>query len=451
MPARILVVDDEKNIRDGLMRALSLEKYEVVLAENGEQALKILQEDIVDLAIVDLKMPRISGEELLKRMRKSYSDIPVIILTGHGTIENAVDTMRQGAYDFLTKPLNLEKLFLVINRALDRKKLEIENRELRQQLDSKYQFANIIGASPAIERVFDVVKQVAPSNANILLTGESGTGKELIANAIHRISPRRDNPLVKVHCAALSETLLESELFGHEKGSFTGAVSRKKGRFELADSGTLFLDEIGEVSPMVQVKLLRVIQERAFERVGGETTIHVDVRIVAATNKDLMEEVKKGNFREDLYYRLKVVSIHLPPLRERKTDIPLLVSSFIKEFARQNSKGDLTITPKAITYLEAYDWPGNIRELRNVVENLVVMCKGDVISEDLLPQEILKGGDSNEIVLKPGITLEEAEKILIQQTLIQTKGNKTKAAEVLGIGRKTLHRKLEEYQLKENV
>ncbi|MDH4128718.1 MAG: sigma-54 dependent transcriptional regulator [Spirochaetota bacterium] len=447
MKGTILVVDDEKNIREGLKKSLELDGFNAQIASDGEEALTIFENETIDLIITDLKMPNMSGEKLLKKIIQLSNSVPVIILTGHGTVENAVDTMREGAYDFLTKPVNLKKLTLIIKRALANKQLEIENRELHKQLDEKYGFSNIIGNSLQIQKVFDVVKQVAPSNANILITGENGTGKELIANAIHRLSNRHNCPLIKVHCAALSENLLESELFGHEKGSFTGAISQKKGRFELADCGTIFLDEIGEISPLLQVKLLRVLQEREFERVGGEKTIKVNVRLIAATNKNLLNEVEKGNFREDLYFRLNVISIHIPSLRERKSDIPLLVDAFIKEFGKTNNKDNLTITSKALSYLENYNWPGNIRELRNIIESAVVMSRGNSITEDLLPNSITGSKGNNIINVESGMSLEDIEKNAIISTLAMTKGNKTQAAKILKIGRKTLHRKLEEYKI----
>lgn len=449
MKGMILVVDDEKNIREGLKKSLELDDFKALTASNGQDAFKVFEQEEIDLVITDLKMPQMSGEVLLKKIKQKSPNTPVIILTGHGTVENAVETMREGAYDFLTKPVNLKKLTLLIKRALANKQLEIENRELHKQLDEKFGFTNIVGTSPQIQKVFDVVKQVAPSTANVLITGENGTGKELIANAIHRLSPRHNSPLVKVHCAALSENLLESELFGHEKGAFTGAFGQKKGRFELADGGTLFLDEIGEIAPVVQVKLLRVLQEREFERVGGERTIKVDVRIIAATNKDLRKEVDEGRFREDLFFRLNVIAIEIPALRERITDIPLLVHSFIKDFAQQNNKGNMDISAKTLSYLENYNWPGNIRELRNVIEGAVVMAKDDTITEDNLPAYIVGAKSENVINIESGMSLNEIEKNAIISTLALTKGNKTQAAKILGIGRKTLHRKLEEYKVNE--
>ncbi len=445
---KILIVDDEKNIREGLRKSIELDGYEAITAEDGIMGMKILQSEDIDLVITDLKMPNMSGEDFLKKIIQKDNDMPVIILTGHGTIENAVETMRLGAYDFLEKPPHLKRLSMLIKRALEKKQLEIENRELNRELDYKFGLENIIGTSSSMHDVFDLVKQVAPTRSNVLITGESGTGKELIANAIHRLSKRKNSPLVKVHCAALNENLLESELFGHEKGAFTGAISRKKGRFELADGGTIFLDEIGEIPQSIQVKLLRVIQEREFERVGGEETLKVDVRIISATNKNLFNEVEKSNFREDLYYRIKVVQIHIPPLRERKTDIPLMVSHFIKEFSEENSKDDLNITSKALSYLESYEWNGNVRELRNVIEGCVVLSKDNTITEDDIPDYIKNNQDTQSIYLKPGMSLDEIEKVAIQSTLAYTKNNKTKAAEILGIGRKTLHRKLDEHNLK---
>lgn len=446
MKAKLLIVDDERHIREGLKRALEADGYDVELASDGQEALEKLEINDIDLIITDLKMPRISGEELMKIAMEKYPYIPVIILTGHGTIENAVEAMKNGAYDFLTKPLNIDKLSLIVKRALENSSLKRQNRELLNQLKKKYSFENIIGKSTAMKKVFETIELVAPSRANVLIYGESGTGKEMIADAIHHNSPRRDKPYVKVHCAAIPETLLESELFGHEKGAFTGAVSRKRGRFELAHTGTIFLDEIGEISQQMQVKLLRVIQDREFVRVGGELPIKVDVRIISATNKNLKEEVERGNFREDLYYRLNVVSIFVPPLRERKDDIPLMVHKFIEEFAKENNKQIDGITNGALQALMAYHWPGNVRELRNVIESIVVLTKSKIITEQALPPYIFEKEDEQQVLKLPaGVSLKEAEKKLILFTLQNTGGNKTKASEILKIGRKTLHRKLAEY------
>ncbi len=445
MKRKLLVIDDEKNIREGLKKSFELDGFEVFTAEDGNQGLNVLSTNGADIVICDLKMPNMSGEEFLDNARNLYPNIPVIILTGHGTLQNAVDVMRKGAFDFFTKPVNLDKITLSVERAIENYDLKQENKELKKKIYEKYSFENIIGTSQPIQNVFEIVKQVAPSKANVLVEGDSGTGKELIANAIHNLSDRKDKPLIKVHCAALNENLLESELFGHEKGSFTGAINQKKGKFEAADGGTIFLDEIGEVSQATQVKLLRVIQEKEFDRVGGVKPLHVDVRIIAATNRDLHEEVKNGNFREDLYYRLKVISITMPKLKERKSDIPLLVDAFVKEFAEINGKSKMNVSPKAMAMLEGYSWPGNVRELRNIIEGAVVMCKGSTISEENLPGFIKDNQETNTISLDTGITLAEAEKRVILATLAMTKGNKSRAAEILKIGRKTLHRKLEEY------
>lgn len=447
MKFNVLVVDDEKNIRAGLGKAIELDGHNVVLAEDGRQALDLLEHEEIDLIIADLKMPRVSGEELLRRVVESYPTLPVIILTGHGTIETAVQAMRDGAYDFLTKPVNLDRLSLLVKRALSTRELALQHRALQEELQQKRQFANIIGKSAEMKRIFDVVRQVAPTRASVLITGESGVGKELIADAVHQMSNRSDKPFVKVHCAALSESLLESELFGHEKGAFTGAVARKRGRFELAHLGSIFLDEIGEIAPSVQIKILRVLQEKTFERVGGEQTLEVDTRIISATNKDLKQEIERGTFREDLFYRLNVVNIHIPPLRERKEDIPILVSAFIKEFATENEKPVEGIDAKARALLYTYSWPGNVRELRNSIESAVVMAKGPIITPDDLPPSVASDTESNYVRVQLGATLADAEKELIRANLAANNGNKSRTAEVLGIGRKTLHRKLAEYGL----
>jgi len=445
MEAKLLIVDDEKHIREGLEKALTLDGFDVELASDGKEALDKLKEEDIDLIISDLKMPRLSGEELIKRALERYPNLPIIILTGHGTIENAVEAMRNGAYDFITKPLNIDKLSLIVKRALENSSLKRQNRELLKQLKQKYSFENIIGKSTPMKKVFETIELVAPSRANVLIYGDSGTGKEMIADAIHHNSPRRDKAYVKVHCAALPESLLESELFGHEKGAFTGAIARKRGRFELANLGTIFLDEIGEISQQTQVKLLRVIQQREFERVGGEEQVKVDVRIISATNKNLKEEIENGGFREDLYYRLNVVSIHVPPLRERKADIPLMVHKFLEEFTKENNKNIEGVTNGAIQALMSYRWPGNVRELRNVIESIVVLTKASVINEHDLPAYILSKNEQSSLKLPVGVSLAEAEKRLILFTMENTGGNKTRASEILHIGRKTLHRKLAEY------
>ncbi|WP_449190093.1 sigma-54-dependent transcriptional regulator [Treponema lecithinolyticum] len=445
MQCTVLIIDDEKNIREGLAAALEMEGYTVALAADGKQGLARMVKGDIDLVITDLRMPEVSGEQVLAKVAAENPGVPVIVLTGHGSIDSAVEAMRNGAYDFLTKPLNLDQLILIVKRALESRELAIKHRELLEQLNSRKSFESIIGKSAEMQKIFATVRKAADSKASVLITGESGVGKELIANALHNLSPRRDKPLIKVHCAALSENLLESELFGHEKGAFTGAVARKRGRFELAAGGTIFLDEIGEIDQNVQIKILRVLQDKRFERVGGEETIEVDVRVIAATNRDLEKEIAEGRFREDLYYRLNVVHIHVPPLRERRDDIPLLIASFLQEFAKENGKNIEGIDARARSALYKFDWPGNIRQLRNCLESAVVMCSSSVITLEDLPPSIAGSGEDALISIPAGIPMEEAEKILIQQNLAINKGNKSKTADILGIGRKTLHRKLDEY------
>ena len=441
----ILIIDDEKNIREGLSAALELDGYSVKLAANGAEGLALIEKGDIDLVITDLRMPGISGEEVLAKVRGESPGIPVIVLTGHGSIDTAVDAMRNGAYDFLTKPLSLDRLSLIVKRALAGRELEIRHSSLQQELNAQASFESIIGKSAEMQRIFQMVRKAADSKASVLITGESGTGKELIANALHNLSPRKSNPFIKVHCAALSETLLESELFGHEKGAFTGAAARKRGRFELANTGTIFLDEIGEINQNVQIKILRVLQDKRFERVGGEETLEVDVRVIAATNRNLEEEIAQGRFREDLFYRLNVVHIQVPPLKDRKDDIPLMLNAFLDEFNRENNKSITGFDSRSRSALYKYDWPGNIRQLRNCVESAVVMCSGNEITLEDLPPTVRGAAESNVIQVPVGITMAEAEKIIIQQNLASNQGNKTKTADILGIGRKTLHRKLEEY------
>ena len=470
----ILIVDDEKNIREGLSKALALAGYHTLMAATGSEAVRVLERDAVDLVISDLRMPGLSGEQLLRRVVSAYPAIPVIILTGHGTIESAVTAMHAGAYDFLTKPVNLDRLELLVKRALSRRQLVLENLTLQRELERRSTAHQLVTASPAMKRAWEVVEQVAPSRASVLITGESGVGKELVADAIHSLSPRRAAKLVKVHCAALTETLLESELFGHERGAFTGAVSRRRGRFELADGGTIFLDEIGEISQNIQIKLLRILQERAFERVGGEETITADVRVVTATNRDLLQAIEQGTFRDDLYYRLNVVHIDVPPLREREADISLLAAGFLKEFAEENGKQLVGFAPKALSALRRYSWPGNVRELQNGIESAVVMARGSTIELHDLPPAVRNAqnapairiplGSASDPVeavhewlearehavrIPLGSTLDNGERELIRATLNHQHGNKSRTAEILGISRKTLHRKMREYQLED--
>lgn len=443
----LLVIDDEKNIREGLRAGLKMEGFDVVTAEDGEEGLSKCKTILPDAVILDLRMPKLGGLEFLKHSTASFPEIPVIVLTGHGDLDDAVESMRRGAYDFLSKPINIEKLVLVIQRAIQETARKTRQEQLEEMVEDKYRFDNIIGNSKAFHRVLQVVRQVAPTDATVLITGESGTGKEVIANALHTNSRRSKGPFIKVHCAALPETLLESELFGHEKGAFTGAMARKRGRFELADGGTIFLDEIGEISPSVQVKLLRVLQEQEFERLGGEETLKVNLRIIAATNKDLQKQVKEGLFREDLFYRLNIVNLHLPPLRERPEDIPLFVKEFIEKFSQKHGKKIRSIEPKALKLLESHRWPGNVRELQNLIEKLVVLSDGETITEAMIP---FSGGGENrrKLEIDIGTSLDEIEKQAILATLDSTSGNKSRASRILGIGRKTLLRKLEEYGMK---
>ena len=447
MNFRLLVIDDEKNIREGLAEFLKDDGYEVVCASGGEEGWKRFLHGDIDLVITDMKMPGLPGDELMRRIIAKAPGFPVIILTGHGTVESAVAAMREGAWDFLSKPVDLDHLSMKVKRALDNRELFFQHLRMEEEIERKNQFKSIIGNSRNMRDVFDTMNKVAPTKASILITGESGVGKELVADAVHDLSPRKDQPMIKVHCAALSPTLLESELFGHEKGAFTGAVSQRRGRFELASGGTLFLDEIGEIDQNIQIKLLRVLQEKKFERVGGEKTIETDVRIVAATNKDLKAEIEKGSFREDLYFRLNVVNIHVPPLRERKDDIPLLAAAFLKELAKENGKLIEGLHEKVRSRLYAYDWPGNIRELRNCIESSVVMCQSNIITVDDLPPVFRNAEDDGWINIRLGANMAECEKIIIRDTLSHCKGNKSKTAEILEIGRKTLLRKLAEYEL----
>ncbi|XP_060085882.1 regulatory protein AtoC-like [Ylistrum balloti] len=437
--ATILIVDDEKNIREGLNQSLMSNGFKTLMANNGQDGLFMIMNESVDLAILDIQMPKTNGIDLFKKIITLEKDIPVIFITGHGSVELAVDAMRLGAYDFITKPINLEKLELIVQRALKQKNIEKENQTLIVKLNAYEMHKSIIGESKAIKHLTGVIERVAPSKANVYICGESGTGKELVCDAIHSISGR-NQPLVKVNCAALSPTLLESELFGHVKGAFTGADSHKVGRFEQANHGILFLDEISEVPTNIQVKLLRVLQEKEIERVGSGQPIPLDIRIISASNKDLKKEVEKGNFREDFFYRLNVIDIYVPPLREREKDVILLASHFFKTFCKANKK-HLDVTPQFFSALDNYHWPGNIRQLSNVIEKVVVLNQTGKVTIKDLPAEIkkdIKVKETIEITL--GQTLEEIEKKVIDETIRYCNGNKSEAAKVLGIGRKTLYR-----------
>jgi DNA-binding NtrC family response regulator len=449
----VLIVDDDKNTRDGLARALK-RKYEVLLAESAETAVAILADSQVEVLLSDIRMPGMDGLQLLQRAMAHQPTLICILLTAYGNVETAVEAMKRGAYDFLMKPVNLDHLELLLDRAIRSRDMEKENVHLREQLDSKFGMEPIIGNSPPMQQVFDMIRQVAPTQATVLIQGESGTGKELVAQAIHRLSTRVKGPFVAVHCAALPANLLESELFGHEKGAFTGALARRKGRFEMADGGTLLLDEISEIDLSVQVKLLRVLEERKFERVGGAETVDVDIRLLAATNRNLKEYVAQNKFREDLFFRLNVVDITVPPLRDRKSDVPLLCDHFLKEFCRANGKNIDGFTPDAIGVLSDYDWPGNVRELRNTIEKMVVLSRGDKIVLRDVPAAVRDPGRSGvrsarEPASEPGgdaDSLAGAERRMIIAAIRKNDGNRTRAARELGISRRTLHRKLNQYR-----
>jgi DNA-binding NtrC family response regulator len=446
----LLIVDDEKPTRDGLRAALE-DRYDVYVAENTKAATELIERDNFDVLLTDFRLPNEDGLKLIARA-KSLSRPPVcILMTAYGSEELAVDAMKRGADDYIAKGrLQIDELEMRIARSLQRQNLEVENVSLRQQLDSKFGLENMVGESSVMREIFETVRQVAPTRATVLLAGESGTGKELVAKAIHQLSPRAKQPLVTVHCAALAPTLLESELFGHEKGAFTGAHERRIGRFEQAQGGTLFLDEIGEIDATLQVKLLRFLGERTFERVGSNKTLTADVRLIAATNKNLEERVKAGAFREDLFFRLRVVEIQLPPLRERAGDIPLLAKKFLREFARENGKPLNDFTADALEWLMNYSWPGNVRELRTAIEHAVVLCRGEKISARDLPPPVRAGGPSGGLapaLARNDLTVREAEKQLIIRALKEMDGNRTLAAKKIGMSRRTFHRKLHLYHL----
>jgi len=449
---RILIVDDEEGMRRLLARVLAKEGYQTVAVANGADALRqIASADPFDLVVTDIHMPEMNGLDLLRQVKEYDPSLPIIVITAYGTVENAVQALRAGAYDYIAKPFENDEIKLTVAKALERERLLAENRYLHEELEGRYAFSGIVGNSSAMQEVFDMASSVAVTNATVLITGESGTGKELLARSIHYNSPRKEKPFIVLNCAVLSEGVLESELFGHEKGAFSGAINARKGRFEQADQGTLFIDEVGEMSLAAQVKLLRVIQEHEFERVGGNQTIAVNVRLVTATNKNLEEEVKAGRFREDLFYRLNVVNINMPPLRERREDIEPLSRHFLQKYVNETGKKVTDLAPRALSCLLAYEWPGNVRELQNAIERAVVLTKGSVLTPRDFPQGLQgedqiclqipeKGGSLTEI-------LEDLERQLILQTLQREEGSQTRAADALGIKRTTLRYKMEKYQL----
>jgi len=441
--AKVLVVDDEVIIRDSLRDWLTDANYQVFTAENGAKALEIIQQQGLRIVIADLVMPGMDGIELMKRAKEISPNVEVIIVTAYGSIPTAITAMREGAYDYIEKPFCPERAEILIDKLVEHQELIEENLSLHQKLEERYRFENIIAKSPKMQQVIEVIKVVARSNATVLITGETGTGKEVVARAIHSQSHRHGKPFVALSCAALPESLLESELFGHEKGSFTGAYAQKKGKFEVANRGTLFLDEIGEMSANIQVHLLRVLEEKEFTRVGGNEPIKVDVRVISATNRDMKQAIASGQFREDLYYRLNVVNIELPPLRERREDIPLLAQHFLKKFAVENQKEIAGFSPEATDFLLRYDWPGNVRELENTIERAVILAQNPVIEvADLTQQNLMPAHP-----ISPAISLKQVEKNHILNVLTETGGNYTEAARILGISRMTLYNKAKAYRL----
>lgn len=442
--ARILIVDDEAGIRSLLVRVLGRE-HETREAESGKEALAVAEEFSPQVVICDLKMPEMDGLEVTRNLLEK-ADTSVIVLTAHGSVETAVEAMRIGAFDYIRKPFDVEEIKVVVNKALSVQDLKEEVRSLRRQVQKKDRLDNVVGKSPEMRKAFDLIERVAPSRSTVLIVGESGTGKELIARAIHSHSPRSDKPFVAVNCAAISEELLESDLFGHEKGAFTSAHASRKGKFEIADGGTLFLDEVSEMSSRLQAKLLRVLQEGEVDRVGGTKPVSVDVRILASSNRNLREEIRNGSFREDLYYRLNVVTIGFPPLRERKTDLPLLARQFADSYGAENGKIISEIPAETSEILMRYNWPGNVRELENVIQRAVVLCRNGLLSPEYLPEEIRTPEHRNGLEIRPGMTVYEGERLLILETLKSCDNNRTRATDLLGISVRTLRNKLNEYR-----
>lgn len=461
MPERVLVIDDDEIVREVLVEHLENEGHEVIACANGYRGLEIFKNEKFDLVILDLIMPGINGLEVLKEIKRFSPPTVAILITAFGSIENAVDAMRAGAFDYITKPFNLADVSFAVKRGIGVSKLEKENINLKRQLKNRYGFENIIGDSNAMQSIYSLVDKVAPTDSTVLILGESGTGKELIANIVHYNSERTSKPIVTVNCSAIPHELLETELFGHERGAFTGAVATKLGKFEIADGGTLFLDEIGDMTPGLQVKLLRVLQERAFERVGGTKTIKVDVRIIAATNKNLEDEVSTGRFREDLYYRLNVIPVQLPPLRERTEDLPLLCNYFIDRYCKKRKRPMLKISRETMSALANYSWPGNVRELENLIERLVVLKEDETIVTADLPEKIT-GGVNSHIDFKSAITnainsgnldfdkkVTDFEKYIISHAIKSSKGVKSRAARLLNIKRTTLVEKMKRLDIQE--
>ena len=449
-PATILVVEDELNIRTALVTMLEKRGYVAASAGTAEEALRLLDETTVDLVITDLKMPGIGGMELLRKVKEAWPATEVVVMTAYGSIETAVEAMRSGAYDYITKPIDRDRFPVLVEKALERHFLTSENRQLRDRLETKARFEDMIGDSALMHQIYNLVEMVAASDVTVLVVGESGTGKELLARAIHQKSPRAGGPFISVNCGALPDTLLESELFGYEKGAFTGAMGTKVGRFELADRGTLFLDEIGELSLKSQVDFLRVLETKEFRRLGGTKVIKVDARIIAATNRNLEEAVKQGIFREDLYYRLNVIPLRVPPLRDRAEDIPLMVQSFLREFAAKHGRHPQELSREAMRLLRLYAWPGNIRQLRNVMERLIITVRDRVIESSHLPDEIQTSKEHiRTAMVTLGSTLEDIEREIIRRTLAEVTNHREKAAKILGISLRTLQYKIKEYGIRD--
>ena len=446
MKPRILIVDDEEIVRDFISEVLIRMGHAPLAADCGEKAIEYLERAEFDIVITDFKMPGVSGIDVLKKSLELWPDCRVVMITAFGTIEQAVNAMKIGAHDYITKPVSPDHLEMVVTKALEYRKLKLENRILKSEIGDKYSFDNIIGKADVMQDVFELIRRAAPSESTILINGESGTGKEMVAKAIHFNSSRNGGPFIKMNCAALPEGLIESELFGHEKGAFTGAIRATRGRFELADGGTLLLDEISEIPPPLQAKLLRVLQEKEFERIGSGQTIKVDVRVIATSNRDLREEVANGSFRNDLYYRLNVIPIDLPPLRMRKDDIAILCGSFLEKYSRNFGVPIKALSDKVLKIFESYSWPGNVRELENLIERAVVISKNQELKPSDFPPELTSGMTASAAgSVEVGMSVGEAEKILILKTLKAHAGNKTRTAEVLGISTRTLRNKLHEY------
>ena len=445
---RILLVDDDKNTANGLRKILLQDGYDTSCTYTGKEASNLIETEHFDIVITDMKLPDISGFSIIEKVKKKDIDIAVVMITAFSSIQTAIDAMKKGADDYLTKPVNIEELELILKKILERRLLILQNKELKQKLNDKYNFSGIIGNTPEIQLIFKTITEIAPTAATVLIYGDTGTGKELIANAIHYSSDRRDKPFITLHCASLSEGVLESELFGHEKGAFTGAISQRRGRFELANGGSLFLDEVGEMNSHVQIKLLRVLETGKFERVGGEKTFESDVRIIAATNKDLEKEIKEGRFREDLYYRLNVINLKLPSLIERKEDIGLLIDNFLIKYSKKNRKNIKGLTPQSAKLLNNYDWPGNVRELENAIERAVVMARNEYVEPNDLPSNInvnTKKSRKETFRIPSGATMKEIEKKVIIETLQTTNGSKSKAAKILGISTRKIEYKIKEW------